>query len=53
MSSIDETMALTLSDAEKIVYTSLKHSKQVFCVMQNRYSPLLLFGSNNLLNPVN
>lgn len=36
---LEKPMALTLSDAEKIVYTSLKHSKQVFCVMQNRYSP--------------
>jgi predicted dehydrogenase len=32
-------MALTVSDAEKVVYTSLKRQKQVFCVMQNRYSP--------------
>ncbi|MDD2435935.1 MAG: Gfo/Idh/MocA family oxidoreductase [Massilibacteroides sp.] len=36
---LEKPMALTLSDAEKIVYTSLKYSKQVFCVMQNRYSP--------------
>ncbi len=36
---IEKPMALTLADAEKVVYTSLKYSKQVFCVMQNRYSP--------------
>lgn len=36
---IEKPMALTLGDAEKIVYTSLKYSRQVFCVMQNRYSP--------------
>lgn len=36
---IEKPMALTLADAEKIVYTSLKYRKQVFCVMQNRYSP--------------
>lgn len=36
---IEKPMALTLPDAEKVVYTSLKYSKQVFCVMQNRYSP--------------
>ncbi|MDD4516369.1 Gfo/Idh/MocA family oxidoreductase [Massilibacteroides sp.] len=36
---LEKPMALSLTDAEKIVYTSLKHSKQVFCVMQNRYSP--------------
>jgi predicted dehydrogenase len=36
---IEKPLALTLADAEKIVYTSLKYRKQVFCVMQNRYSP--------------
>lgn len=36
---IEKPMALTLSDAELIVYESLKYSRQVFCVMQNRYSP--------------
>jgi predicted dehydrogenase len=32
-------MALTKADCEKIIYTALSHSKTVFCVMQNRYSP--------------
>ena len=36
---IEKPMALTLADAEKVVYTSLKYRKQVFCVMQIRYSP--------------
>jgi predicted dehydrogenase len=36
---IEKPLALTLADAERIVYTSLKYRKQVFCVMQNRYSP--------------
>lgn len=36
---LEKPMALSLSDAEKVVYASLKYSKQVFCVMQNRYSP--------------
>ncbi|GHT44430.1 oxidoreductase [Bacteroidia bacterium] len=36
---IEKPLALTLADAEKVVYTSLKHHKLVFCVMQNRYSP--------------
>ncbi|MDH6303569.1 UDP-N-acetyl-2-amino-2-deoxyglucuronate dehydrogenase [Parabacteroides sp. PF5-5] len=36
---IEKPMALNTADAEKVVYTSLKHRKQVFCVMQNRYSP--------------
>ena len=36
---IEKPMALTVSDAEKIVFTGLKYRKQAFCVMQNRYSP--------------
>ncbi len=36
---IEKPMALCVQDAEKVVYTALKYSKQVFCVMQNRYSP--------------
>ena len=36
---IEKPMALTLADAERVVYTSLKCRKEVFCVMQNRYSP--------------
>ncbi|MDR3141791.1 MAG: Gfo/Idh/MocA family oxidoreductase [Tannerellaceae bacterium] len=36
---IEKPLALALADAERIVYASLKYRKQVFCVMQNRYSP--------------
>ena len=36
---IEKPMALTLQDAEKVVYTSLRYQKQAFSVMQNRYSP--------------
>lgn len=36
---IEKPMALTLADAERVIYTSLRYWKQVFCVMQNRYSP--------------
>lgn len=36
---IEKPMALTQLDAEKVVFASLKYHKQVFCVMQNRYSP--------------
>ena len=36
---IEKPMALTAADAEKVVYAGLKYRKQVFCVMQNRYSP--------------
>ncbi len=36
---IEKPMALSTNDAEKIIHTALKNHKQVFCVMQNRYSP--------------
>lgn len=36
---VEKPMALNKADAEKIVYKSLEKHKNVFCVMQNRYSP--------------
>ncbi len=36
---LEKPIALTKSDAEKIVFKSLEMSRSVFCVMQNRYSP--------------
>lgn len=36
---LEKPMALTQQDAERVIYASLKHNRQVFCVMQNRYSP--------------
>jgi predicted dehydrogenase len=36
---VEKPMALTIADAEKVVFAGLKYHKQVFCVMQNRYSP--------------
>jgi len=36
---IEKPMALTVADAEKVMYAGLKYRKQIFCVMQNRYSP--------------
>ena len=36
---IEKPMALTVADCEKIIFRSLQVSRQVFCVMQNRYSP--------------
>lgn len=36
---IEKPMALTKSDCEKIIFKALQVHKQVFCVMQNRYSP--------------
>lgn len=36
---VEKPMALTKSGCEKIIFKSLQKHKQVFCVMQNRYSP--------------
>jgi len=36
---IEKPMALTKAGCERIIYQALHQSKQVFCVMQNRYSP--------------
>jgi predicted dehydrogenase len=36
---VEKPMALTKADCEKVIYKALQMHKQVFCVMQNRYSP--------------
>ncbi|MFN0202212.1 MAG: Gfo/Idh/MocA family protein [Bacteroidia bacterium] len=36
---IEKPMALTKAGCERVIYEALHQSKQVFCVMQNRYSP--------------
>lgn len=36
---IEKPMTLQVQDAERVLQTSLKYQKEVFCVMQNRYSP--------------
>ena len=36
---LEKPIALTKNDAERIIFKSLKMSRHVFCVMQNRYSP--------------
>ena len=36
---VEKPMALQVQDAERVLQTSLKYQKEVFCVMQNRYSP--------------
>lgn len=36
---IEKPMALSKADAERVVFKSLARNKNVFCVMQNRYSP--------------
>lgn len=35
----EKPMGLSKDNCETVIYTALQHSKQVFCVMQNRYSP--------------
>ena len=36
---IEKPMALTKADAEEVIFKALNVSKQIFTVMQNRYSP--------------
>lgn len=36
---IEKPIALSKADAEKVIFEALHHHKQVFAVMQNRYSP--------------
>ena len=35
----EKPMALTKSDCEQMIYKALQKNRNVFCVMQNRYSP--------------
>jgi len=36
---VEKPMGLTKAECEQVIFKSLQVSKQVFCVMQNRYSP--------------
>ncbi|GAB4413823.1 MAG: Gfo/Idh/MocA family oxidoreductase [Bacteroidia bacterium] len=36
---VEKPMALSKADCERIIFKALQMSRQVFCVMQNRYSP--------------
>jgi len=36
---VEKPMALSKADCEKVIFKALQVSRQVFCVMQNRYSP--------------
>lgn len=36
---VEKPIALTKADAEDLIFKSLHYSRNVFCVMQNRYSP--------------
>jgi UDP-N-acetyl-2-amino-2-deoxyglucuronate dehydrogenase len=35
----EKPMGLSKANCEKVIYKALKENKQIFCVMQNRYSP--------------
>jgi UDP-N-acetyl-2-amino-2-deoxyglucuronate dehydrogenase len=43
---IEKPMALTKEGCERIIFKALSKSKQVFCVMQNRYSPISIWLKN-------
>lgn len=49
---IEKPMALKRADCEAIIFKSLQVSKQVFCVMQNRYSPPAQWLRNILTNNI-
>jgi predicted dehydrogenase len=36
---VEKPMGLSKGNCEKVIFKALQESKQVFCVMQNRYSP--------------
>jgi UDP-N-acetyl-2-amino-2-deoxyglucuronate dehydrogenase len=36
---LEKPMALSVAECEKVIFKALQVSRQVFCVMQNRYSP--------------
>ncbi len=54
---IEKPMTLSISDAKKIIHTSQQVNKHVFCVMQNRFSPTIIWLkdiiSKNYLGDIN
>jgi UDP-N-acetyl-2-amino-2-deoxyglucuronate dehydrogenase len=49
---IEKPMALTKAGCERIIYEALHRHKQVFCVMQNRYSPPSVWLKDLLVNGI-
>jgi UDP-N-acetyl-2-amino-2-deoxyglucuronate dehydrogenase len=47
---VEKPMALTRSGCERIIYKALQRNRQVFCVMQNRYSPPSVWLKDLLMN---
>lgn len=53
---IEKPLALSKTDAERVLHAALSHGKRVFAVMQNRYSPpsewLKNLVQSNVLGPI-
>jgi predicted dehydrogenase len=49
---IEKPMALTKAGCERVIYEALHRHKQVFCVMQNRYSPPSVWLKDILLQDI-
>lgn len=49
---VEKPMALSKHDCEQIIYEALGQSKQVFCVMQNRYSPPSMWLKDLISNKI-
>lgn len=49
---IEKPMALTKAGCERIIYEALHHHRQVFCIMQNRYSPTSVWLKDILVNGI-
>jgi predicted dehydrogenase len=49
---IEKPMALTKAGCERIIFESLHQHRQVFCVMQNRYSPPSLWLKEIMLKKI-
>lgn len=49
---IEKPMALSKAGCERVLYEALRQHKQVFCVMQNRYSPPSLWLKEILLKGI-
>ncbi|MBX3242548.1 MAG: Gfo/Idh/MocA family oxidoreductase [Chitinophagaceae bacterium] len=49
---VEKPMALTKAGCERIIYEALHQHKQVFCIMQNRYSPSSVWLKDILLKGI-
>ena len=49
---IEKPMALSTSEAQKIIDASKKFNKLVFCVMQNRFSPSIIWLKDVILEKI-